>query len=228
MKTILITGTSRGIGLEWVRQYAERDDRVFATYRTPSAALKALESMRVTLVPLDVSDPTSIEAAYHAIKAETDTLDVLINNAAITNEDGERLGSFAQDSMLEMFRINAIAPMLVTQRFLDLLRRSTGAKVVNTSSELGSLELKDSGYAATYSATKAALNSITRSLAFELRRSGITVVSIDPGWVQTDMGGGSAPLTPEKSVSGMLRVIDQIGVKDTGKFLRWDGATMPW
>ncbi len=228
MKTILITGTSRGIGLEWVRQYAERDDRVFATYRTPSAALRGMESVRVTLIPLDVGDPASIEAAYHAIKAETDALDVLINNAAITNEGGERLGSFDQASMLEMFRINTIAPTLVTQRFLDLLRRSVGAKVVNITSELGSLALKDSGYAATYSATKAALNSITRSLAFDLRRSGITVVSIDPGWVQTDMGGSSAPLVPEKSVSGMLRVIDQLGVKDTGKFLRWDGATMPW
>jgi len=228
MKTILITGSSRGIGLELVHQYAERDDRVFATYRTPSTALKALESMRVTLLPLDVGDPSSIDAAYHAVRAETDSLDVLINNAAITNESGERLGSFDQASMLEMFRINTIAPVLVTQRFLDLLRRSAGAKIVNITSELGSLELKDSGYAATYSATKTALNSITRSLAFELRRSGITVVSIDPGWVRTDMGGSSAPLLPETSVSGMLRVIDQLGIRDTGTFLRWDGATMPW
>lgn len=72
------------------------------------------------------------------------------------------------------------------------------------------------------------MNSLTRSLAFELRRSGITVVSIDPGWVRTDMGGSSAPLLPETSVSGMLRVIDQLGIRDTGTFLRWDGATMPW
>ena len=93
MRRILITGTSRGIGLELARQYAARDERVFATYRTPSAALKALESVRVTLIPLDVADPASIEAAYHAVNAQTDSLDVLINNAAISNEGDERLGT---------------------------------------------------------------------------------------------------------------------------------------
>lgn len=157
MRRILITGTSRGIGLELARQYAERDDRVFATCRVPSAALKALVSARVSIIPLDVSDPASIAAAYHAVKAQTDALDVLINNAAITNEDGEHLGSFAQDSMIEMFKVNAIGPMLVAQQFIDLLRRGSDPKLVNVVSEYASLQLKTDSYAATYAATKAAL-----------------------------------------------------------------------
>ncbi|MBN8638223.1 MAG: SDR family oxidoreductase [Anaerolineae bacterium] len=228
MRRILITGTSRGIGLELARQYAARDERVFATYRTPSAALKALESVRVTLIPLDVADPASIEAAYHAVNAQTDSLDVLINNAAISNEGDERLGTFEQASMLSLFQTNTIAPVLIMQRFLELLKRGATGKIVNLVSELASLELRDASYAATYCATKAALNMYTRSLAHDLKPLGLTAFTIDPGWVQTDMGGRHAPLTPEQSVSGILRVIDQANRDANGRFFRHDGAEMPW
>ncbi len=228
MRRILITGTSRGIGLELARQYAARDERVFATYRTPSAALKALESVRVTLIPLDVADPASIEAAYHAVNAQTDALDVLINNAAISNEGDERLGTFEQASMLGMFQTNAIAPVLMMQRFLELLKRGSSGKIVNLVSELASLELRDASYAATYCATKAALNMYTRSLAHDLKPLDVTAFTIDPGWVQTDMGGRHAPLTPEESVSGILRVIDRANRDASGRFFRHDGAEMPW
>mgnify|MGYP001351613346 CR=1 FL=1 len=228
MRRVLITGTSRGIGLELARQYAEQDERVFATCRQPSAALKRLENVRVTIIPLDVSDPASIESAYHAVKAQTDALDVLINNAGITNENGERLGTFEQSAMLDVFKVNAIAPVLIAQRFLDLLRRGTNAKIINLVSEYASLELKTDSSAATYAATKAALTMYTRSLAAEVRRWGMTAIALDPGWVRTDMGGSSAPLSAEQSVSGMLRVIDQAGRGENGGFFRYDGATMPW
>lgn len=227
MRRVLVTGASRGIGLEFVRQFLERGDRVFAACRDPETAdeLHDMASEQLKLITLDVSNQHSIDSSYAVVRAQTDALDLLINNAGI-EIDGDELASLTFENLLRIFRINAVAPMLIAQRYLDLLRRGRSPKLVGITSEYGSLALKPDGGGYGYSASKAALNMFMRTLAFE--QHGITTVVVDPGWVQTDMGGAEASLTPEQSVAGMIAVIEAVGQEHNGGFYRWDGELMPW
>jgi NAD(P)-dependent dehydrogenase (short-subunit alcohol dehydrogenase family) len=228
MRHVLITGASRGIGLEFVRQFLARGDRVFAACRDPQNArlLHALASERLHVIPLDAADEASIEASYAAVRAHTDALDVLINNAGITDDDNDVLGSLTFDVLMTILRVNAAAPILIAQRYLDLLQRGSDAKIVGITSEHGSIASKPDGGPYGYSASKAALNMLIRTLAFDVR--GITAFVIDPGWVRTDMGGQSASLSPERSVGGMMQIIDRAAPRDKGKFFRWDGQEEAW
>lgn len=227
MRRVLVTGASRGIGLEFVRQFLLRGDMVFAACRDPENAdqLREYESDHLHVITLDVADERSIESSYAVVRAHTDSLDLLINNAGVLIDDDE-LGSLSFDGLLYILRVNAVAPILIAQRYLDLLERGRDAKIVGITSEHGSLTLKPDGGPYGYSASKAALNMLMRTLAFELR--GMTTVVIDPGWVRTDMGGRGAELSPARSVSGMIQIIDAITPYDTGRFFRWDGEEEPW
>jgi len=182
---------------------------------------------RLSILPLDVMDEASIASAKEMVRTQTDHLDLLINNAGV-NPRGERLGDLEAETLLHTFHVNAVGPMMVTQQFLDLLRAGERSKIVNISSQMGSLIQKKSGGSYSYCTSKAALNMLTRALAFDLRSEGIIVVAMHPGWVRTDMGGSHAPLSPAKSVSGMLRVIDRLRPADTGRFLTWRGRKHPW
>lgn len=232
MQRILITGANRGIGFEFVRQLAERGDRVFATCRCPDQAddLQMLANHnpeQISIAALDVTDQASIYASYRLIVKQTDSLDLLINNAGIFPR-AERLGNLDADDILEAFRVNSVAPLMVAQRYINLLKVGTNPRIVSISSQLGSLARKRDGRDYSYCASKAALNMLTRTLAFGLREEGIIAVVMHPGWVQTDMGGANASLPPERSVAGLLKVIDQLTMKDTGCFLQWDGGELPW
>ncbi len=225
---VFITGASRGLGLEFARQYLQRGDEVFATCRNPDQAdqLQALKSDRLHIIRLEVTDSASIEAAYAAVSAQTGALDLLINNAAIGGGAKDRLGSLTFDGLVERFKINSVAPIMIVQRFRNLVARGTNPKIINITSGNGSLGNKPDGGSYGYSASKAALNMFMRTLSFDLKA--ITTLVIDPGWVKTDMGGPNAHLTPEESISHVIDVINRATLKDTGKFLRWDGAEVPW
>ncbi|MBZ0299767.1 MAG: SDR family oxidoreductase [Anaerolineae bacterium] len=235
MQRILITGSNRGIGLELARQYAARGAQVFATCRDPQSAdqlhaLAQAHADRVHLVALDTGHPESIAEAASTIHAQTDGLDVLINNAAINPRD-DRLRAFGQlepDPILDVLRVNSIGPVLVTQAFADLLRRGNSARVVNISSGAGSLEQQANGCGYTYHASKAALNMFTRCLAGTLQADGIITIVLNPGWVKTDMGGPNATLEAEQSIRGILDVIDRLTIDDNGAFCQWDGKRLPW
>lgn len=232
MRHILITGANRGLGLELTRQTLDRGDHVFATCRHPEEAhaLRALNDVhaaQLSILSLDVTDEASIIAAEEMVRTQTDHLDILINNAGV-NPRGERLGDLDAETLLHTFHVNSVGPMMVAQRFLDLLRAGERSKIVNISSQMGSLIQKKSGGSYSYCTSKAALNMLTRALAFDLRSEGIIVVAMHPGWVRTDMGGSHAPLSPAESVSGMLRVIDKLKPTDTGRFLTWRGRKHPW
>jgi NAD(P)-dependent dehydrogenase (short-subunit alcohol dehydrogenase family) len=159
------------------------------------------------------------------VRAHTDALDLLVNNAGILIDDDE-LGSLTFDNLLYILRVNAVAPVLVAQRYLDLLQHGRDPKIVGITSEHGSITSKPDGGPYGYSASKAALNMFMRTLAFDLH--GIATFVIDPGWVRTDMGGRGASLSPARSVSGMISIIDEVGILDTGRFFRWDGEEEPW
>lgn len=236
MQSILITGSNRGVGLELARQYLGRGNtRVFATCRNPGSArelhrLAVQYPGRVQIFALDVTDETTITAAADAVRAETDSLDMLINNAGVFPRDASmtRFGYLDAEAMLNILHINAVGPVLVAQAFANLLRKGTHPRLINISSDAGSLAMKDGGCNYTYPASKAALNMFMRCMAGELKSAGVVTIAIHPGWVRTDMGGPGAALSVEESASGLMSVFDRLTMQDNGGYFRWDGQQMPW
>jgi NAD(P)-dependent dehydrogenase (short-subunit alcohol dehydrogenase family) len=232
MQRVLITGANRGIGLEFVRQYLERGDTVIAAVRDMQrasglAAMQHRYSNALSLTTLDVVDQASIGAAFHVVQSQADRLDVLINNAGIFYS-GDRPGTITRDRLRNAFEVNTIGPLMVVQTFLPLLRTAGGAKVVNLSSNMGSIENSRGGGSYSYRASKAALNMVSRVLSGDLRAMNIAVIAMNPGWVQTDMGGDGAPLPVDASVRGMIAVIDGLAMSESGSFYQWDGKKLPW
>ena len=231
-RNVLVTGANRGIGLEYVRQLLARGDHVIATARHPAQAhelnrLVAEHPGRLHVFPLDVMDPKAeAEVARELpLVLADEPLHLLINNAGLLHS-GERFGQVSAANLEDSYRTNAMGPFLLTPALAP--RLADGAKVVNMSSQLGSIANTQRFGTPTYCITKAALNMATRLLAAALAERGITVVSVHPGWVATDMGGAQAPLEPAKSVAGLLRVIDGLKTGDSGTFLDWQGEVLPW
>ncbi len=225
---VVVTGANRGIGLEFVKQLAARGDAVVATARNPEAAdalnaLAASSDGEVTVTQLDVTDADSLAAFVGGL----DAVDLLINNAGIYPRSGG-IGELDFDAVVRGFEVNAIAPLRLVNAMLGALRKGSGAKIVNVSSQMGSITDNSSGGAYAYRGSKAALNMLTRSLAHDLRPEGISAAVIHPGWVQTDMGGPNAKITTEQSVSGMLEQIDALDTQRSGDFLNWNGNDLPW
>lgn len=231
---VLITGANRGIGLEFTRQLLSRGERVFATCRNPVAAtslhdLRSDHGSSISVVQLDVSDPASIEASFTSVSRLTHVLDMLVNCAGTKLSDEEdHIGALKQDEMQRILTVNSIGPILVCQRYLDLLQAGDSPRIANVSSLWGSLVAYERGMLYAYSASKSALNMLTRRLALETKTQGIIVVAIQPGWVMTDMGGPGAEIAPSESVNGMLSTIDSLTMEDTGRFFSWDGGEVPW
>jgi NAD(P)-dependent dehydrogenase (short-subunit alcohol dehydrogenase family) len=225
---VVVTGANRGIGLEFVKQLAARGDEVVATARRPEAAdalnaLAADSGGEVTVTQLDVTDAGSLAAFVGGLGA----VDLLINNAGVYPRSGG-IGELDFDAVAKGFEVNAIAPLRLVDAMLGALREGSEAKIVNVSSQMGSIADNSSGGAYAYRASKAALNMLTRSLAHDLRAEGISAAVIHPGWVQTDMGGPNAKITTEQSVAGMLEQIDALSTENSGSFLNWDGNDLPW
>jgi NAD(P)-dependent dehydrogenase (short-subunit alcohol dehydrogenase family) len=226
MQRILITGASRGIGAEFVQQYARRGDMVFAGMRTPSNSANG----QVTVVKLDVTSAEDIANAVEIVRESVGTLDILINNAAL-NPAGDpfrRAGKYDAEAILNVLHTNSVAPLMLGQAFLPLLKQSKNPRIANITSQTGSFGWNTSGGGATYSASKAALNMFTRAFANDSTTAGITTILIHPGWVRTDMGGGGASLTPEDSIRQMIALIDRVTRADNGKFFKWDGSAHVW
>ncbi|HER35062.1 MAG: SDR family oxidoreductase [Halothiobacillaceae bacterium] len=232
MKTALITGTNRGIGLELVRQLLEDGWRVHATARNPvnSAELTQLaEQFPATLErhALDVADPAAIDALSRELADES--IDWLINNAGIYGPRGVAFGNVDDiDAWLEVFRINSIAPMLLMQALAKQVARSGEKKIGILSSKVGSMGDNGSGGGYIYRSSKAAVNAVIKSAAIDLEPHGINVVALHPGWVLTDMGGPNAEITTAQSAEGLRRNMAGLTEADRGRFIDIDGTTIPW
>ena len=229
----LVTGANRGLGLEFVRQLLARGDRVVATCRHPgkATALNALAGEhpgRLHVLPLDVADPRAIAELQRELLLLADDgerLDLLVNGAGVLHS-GERFGSVSAVNLDDSFRTNAMGPFLLTQALAT--RLADGARVATITSQLGSIANTTRFGTPSYDISKAAQNMATALLAAALRERGIVVVALHPGWVQTDMGGAGATVTPADSVAGLLRVIDGLKQTDSGRFLDWRGQSLPW
>ncbi len=217
MPTVLITGANRGIGLEFARQYAADGWTVVATAREPSAELEALE---VRIETLDMRDADAVVRLGRGIGE----LDLLIANAGTY---GPRDPSTAEDAAAwgETFAINTIAPFLLANAVLPAVGQS-GGKLIAITSKMGSVDDNGSGGFVAYRSSKSALNMAWKSLAID--NPGVPCAVLHPGWVQTRMGGASAPVSPQDSVAGMRRVIEGLGPEESGGFFAYDGAEIPW
>jgi NAD(P)-dependent dehydrogenase (short-subunit alcohol dehydrogenase family) len=223
-RTFVVTGANRGLGLELARQLVARGERVIATARDPRRA-GPLAELDARVLPLDVGDDASIAAFAAALGGAP--IDVLVNNAG--RGDGRQpLGALARTTLRDTLETNALGPLLVTQALLPNLRAAESRLVVQITSKMGSIDDNTSGGAYGYRASKAALNMLNKSLALDLAAEGFRCVLLHPGWVRTDMGGASAPLSVQESVAGMLAVIDGLGPQHSGAFLDFRGETIAW
>ncbi len=231
MSTVLITGANRGLGFEFCHQYAAAGWNVLACCRRPQAA-KNLEALAVrqpgiSLHALDVADHRQIERLAGELGGRA--IDVLLNNAGVYGDSKPNaFGSIDYDRWLEVFRINTLAPVKLAETLLPHIMRSQRKLIVAITSLMGSMTDNSSGGAILYRSSKAALNAAMKSLAIDLRGRGVGVLILHPGWVKTDMGGTNAPTSPEESIAGMRRVIDQFTLEASGRFFNFKGQEQPW
>ncbi|HYE36403.1 SDR family oxidoreductase [Methylocaldum sp.] len=231
MATVLVTGANRGIGLEFCRQYAEAGWKVLACCRRPEKASDlnglAVHHPSVSIHQLDLGSFDQIDALAHALASES--IDVLINNAGIYGDSSRNaLGALDYEHWARVLKINALAPVKMTEAFLPHLLRSERKLVAAITSLMGSMGDNTSGGSIMYRSSKAALNAAMKSLSIDLEDRGIGVLILHPGWVKTDMGGSNAPTSPVESVAGLRRVIDGFGSGDSGRFLDFRGRELPW
>jgi NAD(P)-dependent dehydrogenase (short-subunit alcohol dehydrogenase family) len=228
----VVTGANRGIGLELTRQLLVRGDTVDAGVRDPAAASDLARlgkspagAANLRILACDVSRDASVRTLAAALGDRP--VDVLVNNAGVLGKM-QSLDDLDLEDMVHSFRVNALGALCVTRALLPNLRRSHVRKVINVSTKMASVSDNTSGGAFGYRMSKAALNIATKSMAVNLRGERIVAVVVNPGWVQTEMGGAGAPTPVQESVAGLLRLIDGLSLDQSGGFYDFKGDSIPW
>jgi NAD(P)-dependent dehydrogenase (short-subunit alcohol dehydrogenase family) len=231
VRTVLVTGANRGLGLEFARQYSADGWRVFAGCRSPQDADELRELAgdsdgRIRVFGIDVTSDASVKAA--AAELARQSLDLLINNAGVGGPRGERFGALDYAAWARVLDANTLGPMRVVEAFADHVASGRDRRIVTITSGMGSIADNTSGGAYAYRSSKAAVNMVMKSLALDLAPRGITCIVMNPGWVRTDMGGPRGTLAPEESIRAMRAVIGKLKPGDSGTFFNYDGKTYPW
>lgn len=233
--TVLVTGANRGIGLEYVRQYAAKGDTVIATARKPAEATElnalAAANPKIKVEALEVTDLAAVDAL--AAKYKGTAIDVLVNNAGTTGfPEKQRFGAIDYASFDNVMQTNVRGPLKMTEAFLEHVAASAAKKVVVVTSSEGSIAGVTSNRQPFYRASKAAVNMTMRNIAYSLKDKGVTVVMINPGPVDTDMmkaARGRMPLrTTELAVRELIAVTEKATLETTGTFWNFDGTVLPW
>jgi len=227
-RVALVSGGNRGIGLEVCRQLAEGGLTVVMGSRDEENGRRAAEGLpgSVTVHQLDVSDEESVDRLASSLEEEFGRLDVLVNNAAISNDDGQRGVEADLGRVREALEANLLGAWRLCEIAIPLMQRHGYGRIVNMSTGLAALEDMGGGYPG-YRVSKTALNALTRILASELGGSGVLVNSVEPGWVQTDMGGSRAPRPVEEGAEGVVWAATLPNNGPTGGFFR-DRRRIPW
>ncbi|MCS1407812.1 MAG: C-factor [Verrucomicrobia subdivision 3 bacterium] len=231
MKSVLITGANRGIGLETAKQLAAKGWRVFATSRrdpfpAEPEAMLLRENPTTEFLSLDVDDPETIQLAADTLSEKIASLDLLINNAGVLLDWNDSILNVTDSVLQQTFKTNTVGPVLVTRAFVPLLKHAATPLVINVSSAAGCLQdMKN--WAPAYSISKTALNAATRQLAAALKSESIAVCCFSPGWVRTDMGGASATRSVQEGAQSIVDLLNQPPQTVTGRFLR-DSEDIPW
>lgn len=227
-RVALVSGGNRGIGLEVCRQLAEKGLTVIAGSRDEEKGEAAVEGLPGELMvrQLDVADPKSVERLGASIGREFGRLDVLVNNAGLSNDDGQSGEGADLDRVKEALEANLFGAWRLCEVVIPFMRRGGYGRIVNVSSGLGALEGMGGGSPG-YRVSKAGLNALTRILASELGDAGILVNAISPGWVRTDMGGAGASRTVEEGADSIVWAATLPNNGPTGGFFR-DRRPVPW
>ncbi|MEM1260868.1 MAG: SDR family oxidoreductase [Pseudomonadota bacterium] len=237
MPTVFVTGVNRGLGLELARQYVAQGWQVHGTRRADSDALAAMASTAgdaLTLHHADMTDLDSLGAvAAHLAGTPIDVLFLSAGTMGSTDFANQGLsvgglGGIDFADWSSVLDINVRAQLYLAEAFVDNVAASEQKKLVGMSSMLGSMELNTIGGLYSYRASKAAFNAVLKSLAVDVLDRGIAVAALHPGWVQTDMGGSAATLTAPDSAAGLINVIGNLSVENTGKFFSYAGEELPW
>jgi NAD(P)-dependent dehydrogenase (short-subunit alcohol dehydrogenase family) len=231
MPSVLITGANRGLGFEFVKQYAAEGWQIYAACRDPNSSLELrrladASGQKVRVLVLHVTDPTSIKSA--AAELDGQAIDVLLNNAGIIGAQRQTIGNIDYEAWAKVFDVNTMGPMRVSEAFVDHVARSRRKLIVTLTSGMGSIADNTSGGSVAYRSSKAAVNMVMRSLAIDLAPRGITCVVVNPGWVRTDMGGPDATLSTAQSVTALRRLIESLGLAQSGKFFNYNGREYAW
>ncbi|MBE7637334.1 SDR family NAD(P)-dependent oxidoreductase [Sneathiella sp. P13V-1] len=228
--TVLITGANRGIGLELTRQYLEKTDyNVISTARNINNAhdlnnLKETHRERLQVLSLDVTSDTS--ASNLSLELKNTDIDILINNAGIMGGAHQEFRDMDYGDWAEVLATNSMSPMRITEALYENLKRSKG-KVVTISSQMGAMGKEGAGRIA-YRSSKSAVNKVMQCVAEDVRRDGISVMCVHPGWVQTDMGGSAADITAVESALGIRQIIEELTIEKSGCFMNWNGTEHVW
>ncbi|MBM3598036.1 MAG: SDR family oxidoreductase [Alphaproteobacteria bacterium] len=223
MATILVTGASRGLGLEFVRQFRADGDRVIGTVRKEADA-EAPRKLGAEIHLLDMRDGDGIAVLGKQLAGTP--IDILIANAGIYEGRDTTLDEISEQVWIDTFRVNSVAPMLVARAFRDHVKAGRQRKMIAISSGFASISTNTKLGHYAYRSSKAALNAGWHALA--LAEPELIFIAMRPGWVRTAMGRPEAPLSPEESVTGMRRVIARATQADSGKFLGYDGTEIAW
>ncbi|ETI54976.1 hypothetical protein PPTG_07122 [Phytophthora nicotianae INRA-310] len=227
-KTVLITGSNRGIGLAFTKHYAANGWNVIAAVRDTHSATDLNKIKLEKILQIDTSDEESITAAAQQLKGQP--IDLLINNAGVGGGGG--IDQTTKAEMMKQFEINAVGPFLTTRAFLPNLKlavaKSGFAIVSQVTSRMGSIADNGSGGMYGYRASKTALNMVSSSLAHDLKDEKIIALALHPGYVVTRMTGHTGQTTPDDSVAGMTKIIAEATPEDSGKFFHFNGSNLPW
>jgi len=228
--TILITGANRGIGLELTRQFAEDGWQVLACCRNPADAgqLQALSErgLAIELHALDVTDYEQMTTLADQLAKRP--IDILLSNAGIYGSKAVGFGGIDAKEWRQVLEVNTIAPLMLVQAFVEQVAASQQKLVAVIGSKVGSIADNSSGGSYIYRSSKTAVNQVVKSLSIDLADRGISVISLHPGWVQTEMGGPDAEISTDESVSGLKRILQSAGLAQSGQFIEYNGNSIPW
>ena len=230
MTNVLITGANRGLGLGFVRSFLAKNVNVICTTRNISGSKDLLECKKkhpnnIQILELDLLKE-NLEKPLSDLLSDK-PIDILINNAGVGSSN-QNFDVVSSKPWLEVLKVNLIAPLMITQSIIENVKKSSAKKIYFLSSQLGSIAENTSGGMYIYRSSKTGLNQVVKSLSVDLKVHGVTVISLHPGWVKTDMGGPNAPVSIKESIEGMMRVIKTTDIRDTGRFLNYDGRELPW
>ena len=227
MTTILITGANRGIGLGLAKHAAQRGYSVIGTARDPGSA-DELKGIAERVEQLETDSRESVDAL--AKRLGDQPIDILVNNAGIFPHECDDINDLDVDAFEKVMRVNTLGPILLTRALIPNMARSERKLVAQITSNLGSITDARKGQMGFlgYRTSKAALNMANAVMAEQLKDKGITAVAIHPGWVQTDMGGKQADLTPDEATRSIMDTIDAVKPSDSGRFVNFKGDEMPW
>lgn len=239
-KIALVTGARKGLGFAWCEELIREGYSVFLSARKLESAIAASKLIKGEIHPLelDIRNEASISKAVNTIDDQYGKLDLLVNNAGVNPKDNPDkaqmeasfyLDKLEADIILDTIKANSIAPMLMLKHFRTLLKKSDEPKVINISSWLGSVTNTAMGVHYAYCGSKNLLNMFNKIASVDLETDGIITITVNPGWVQTDMGGTKGKFTPQESVQNVINnMLEKITLEDSGKFYNYDGELHPW